>query len=85
VVSLPGGSEIMAFSVERHDDDTVTVFLPSSPAPTSGTLQRMPAGRVREVDVPVKEMFECISRWGVGSGPIFSAADRPPDEALPPA
>ena len=85
IVSMPGGGEIMAFSVERHDDGTVTVFVPSAPAPTSGTLQRMPADRVREVDVPVKQMFECISRWGVGSGRIFSAADRPPDAAPPPA
>jgi uncharacterized membrane protein len=85
VISMPGGGQLMAFSVERHDDGTATVFLPSSPAPTSGTLQRMPVERVREVDVSVKEMFECISRWGVGSARIFSAADRPPDEQLPPA
>ncbi len=85
VIAMPGGAETMAFSVERHGDGTVTVFLPSAPAPTSGTLQRVPAERVREVDVPVKEMFECISRWGVGSGQVFTAPDRPPDEALPPA
>ena len=60
------------FIVEEHADGRCTVFLPSSPAPAAGRVLIIAAIRVHPVDVPVTQMFACITKWGTGSGKLLA-------------
>jgi len=64
------------FIVEEHADGRCTVFLPSSPAPAAGRVLIVAAIRVHPVDVPVPQMFACITKWGTGSGKLLAALPR---------
>lgn len=60
-----------AFVVEEHDDGYVTVFVPAVPTPTAGQIYIVERGRVHAIDVPLKKVFTCVSKWGVGSAELL--------------
>ncbi len=66
-----------AFLVEEHEDGSYTVFVPASPTPTVGSLYILPRARVHPVDIPFAKAVECVSQWGMGSGKLLRAMQRP--------
>lgn len=58
---------VMAFVMERHANGCATIFVPSAPTPTVGTLFIARADQVQRVDVRLKDAMMCISRLGVGA------------------
>lgn len=50
---------------ECHDPDLVSVFLPTTPNPTSGFYLMVPRRDVRVVDVSVEEAFKLIMSAGI--------------------
>lgn len=63
---MPGAMQ-MGIVIEENDNDTVTVFIPSIPVLTVGTLFVVERIRVRPLDVGYLEYLECLGEWGVGS------------------
>ena len=61
------GAEQMGIVIEDNDNDTVTVFIPSVPVLTVGTLFVVERTRVKPLDVGYLEYLECLGEWGVGS------------------
>jgi uncharacterized membrane protein len=61
------------FIVEEHTDGRCTIFLPSSPTPTAGSVLIIAGAKVHALDVPVTTMFGCISKWGTGSAKLLEA------------
>lgn len=70
---------VPAFIVERLDDGSFTVFVPSAPTPFAGAIYVLAASRVHPVDVPFTEALKAISHWGQGIGALVAARqDRVP-------
>ncbi len=59
--------DVLAFIVEEHDSGDYTVFVPTAPTPTIGTIYFLNQQKVRKLDVPITEAVDCIMHWGIGS------------------
>ncbi len=68
---------VPAFIVEEHPDGRYTVFVPVSPTPAAGQIYILPAERVHPVAVSFAKAVGCVTRWGVGSGELLKAMQRP--------
>lgn len=64
-------NELPAFIVERLPDGRVTVFLPSSPTPATGTVAIVTADRIVPLTTSSGAMFSALSRWGEGTGALL--------------
>jgi len=58
---------VSAFITDEHENDKVTVFVPTGPNPTSGNIYHLPAKYVHPVDVPVEDAMRSIISCGAGS------------------
>ncbi len=56
-----------AFITDRHDDGTVTVFIPTGPNPTSGFIYHLNEKYVHPVDVSVEDAMRSVISCGAGS------------------
>jgi uncharacterized membrane protein len=59
-----------ALLVEREPPGFCTVFLPDSPAPTSGSVRIVKATRVRPLDASMLNLLACLTRSGTGAGAL---------------
>lgn len=67
---------VPAFIVERHSDQSCTVFVPSCPTVGAGALYILTPERVHPVNVPMHRMIKCITRFGMGSGDLLAAMHK---------
>ena len=58
---------VTAFVTDRHDNGTVSVFVPTGPNPTSGFIYHIPEKYVYPVDVPVEDAMRSVISCGAGS------------------
>lgn len=58
---------VSAFITDRHQNGTVTVFVPTGPNPTSGNIYHLPSQYVHPVDVSVEDAMRSIISCGAGS------------------
>ena len=65
-------SDVLAFIVEEHDNGDYTVFVPTAPTPTIGTIYCLKREKVRKLDVSMAAAVECIMHWGIGSKSLFA-------------
>lgn len=61
------GSAVIGFIMEENLDGSLTVFVPSSPALTLGSLHLVDRERVTILKAGSMEVANCISQWGIGS------------------
>jgi uncharacterized membrane protein len=71
---------VPAFIIERLDNGSFTVFVPSVPTPFAGALYVLTPDRVHEIDVPVAQAARALSQWGIGTGSLI-AKMKPRDAA----
>jgi uncharacterized membrane protein len=69
-VNFDDQSQIV-FEVERNDDGLVTVFLPGSPDPWSGTVAHVTADRVEVLDASFNTVVQCLRKAGRGAGDLL--------------
>jgi len=62
---------LLVYIIEEHDNGYFTVLMPGAPVGTAGGLRYVPGKRVKRLNVPLGQVFNCISHYGVGSGPFF--------------
>lgn len=67
------GTAVLGFVMEENDNDTITVFVPSVPAITVGSLHIVERNRVFLLEVTHREIVNCITEWGVGSNKIVGS------------
>ncbi|MDF7823183.1 DUF502 domain-containing protein [Pontiellaceae bacterium B12227] len=60
-------TKVTAFITDRHDDGTVTVFVPTGPNPTSGFIYHLNEQFVHPVDVSVEDAMRSVISCGAGS------------------
>jgi uncharacterized membrane protein len=75
------GGFVVAFQVEEFDSGFVSIFLPSSPSPTSGSVFLYPKSMVHPIPVTFFKTLRCVSKWGNGAGPLLAALASTPDGA----
>ncbi|NVJ59048.1 MAG: DUF502 domain-containing protein [Gammaproteobacteria bacterium] len=65
---------VTAITTARHDDGTVTIFMPTGPNPTSGNIYHMPGELVETIPgATVESMMRTIIACGAGSDKLFSS------------
>jgi uncharacterized membrane protein len=69
----PGVAEY-GFVMEEHDNDLLTVFIPSTPVLTVGNLYVVDRERVTYLTAGTSEIADCITQWGTGSKKIIGDA-----------
>ncbi|HET9037313.1 MAG TPA: DUF502 domain-containing protein [Myxococcaceae bacterium] len=62
---------VVGVIVERHPIGWVTVFVPSTPAPASGSVYLFPETKVHAVDLPLGVGLKAASRYGRGAGALL--------------
>ena len=69
---------VTAIITSRHDDGTLTVFVPTGPNPTSGFIYQIPE-HLAEIrpDIKVEAAMKTVISCGAGSAKLFAPA--PPD------
>ncbi|QDF98641.1 hypothetical protein CJ010_19915 [Azoarcus sp. DD4] len=68
----PGGD-----AAHHLDGDFVSVYVPTTPNPTSGFFLMMPAADVVELDMSVDEALKYIISMGVVAPPVRKPTERP--------
>jgi len=71
VMKIGSDSLVFVYIIEEHDTGYFTVLIPGSPVGTAGGLQYVPQANVRRLKVPLARVFNCITSYGIGSGPLF--------------
>jgi uncharacterized membrane protein len=66
-------TKVTAFITDRHDDGTVTVFVPTGPNPTSGFIYHLNEQFVHPVDVTVEDAMRSVISCGAGSEKLIKA------------
>jgi len=60
--------------MDEFADGRLLIFVPASPAPTSGTLYIVTPDRVDILDTPLLPFLKAISSWGLGLREIVEGA-----------
>ncbi len=72
MVRLHGpGSAVFGLVMEEHENGVLTVFLPSAPALTIGSLHVVERERVTFLEASTVDVANCISQWGIGSEKVL--------------
>jgi len=74
---------LLAFIMEEGADGLLTVFVPSAPTPTAGSLYFLRADQIRRLDIPVRDAVKCIMQLGVGSGQLLRGPRGPALQSSP--
>ncbi|MCX4026152.1 DUF502 domain-containing protein [Endozoicomonas sp. SM1973] len=68
---------VTAIVTARHEDDTVTIFMPTGPNPTSGNIYHVPEKLVTYYpDASVEKMMKSIIACGAGSDSLFTSNNK---------
>ena len=62
---------VFAFVMEENDNDLITVFVPSTPALTVGTVYVVNRESVTLLETTASDMMNCVSQWGVGTKKVL--------------
>ena len=77
---------VPALIVEKLDDGSYTVLVPSAPTPMAGSIYILPRDRVHPVDIPLAKAIGVFSKWGTGAGEFVQAmrsrSDSPTGQAV---
>ena len=69
-------TKVTAFITDRHDDGTVTVFVPTGPNPTSGFIYHLNEDYVHPVNVSVEDAMRSVISCGAGSEKLIAGLKR---------
>lgn len=67
------GTSVLGFVMEQNPDETVTVFVPSTPALTMGTVHIVSRELVQLLDARHLDVAGCITDWGIGAHEVATA------------
>ena len=67
------GVSVFCFVMEENDNGSMTIFVPSSPAITVGTVYIVDRSRVTILDATARDLADSISQWGVGSRKVIGS------------
>jgi len=65
---------VFAFVMEENDNDLITIFVPSTPALTIGTVYIVNRECVTLLETSASDMVNCVSQWGIGTKKVLKKA-----------
>jgi uncharacterized membrane protein len=68
------GTGVLGFIMEENDNGSLTVFVPSVPTLTMGSLHVVDRERVTMLEAGSIDVTNCISQWGIGSRKILGSS-----------
>jgi uncharacterized membrane protein len=60
--------------MEDNGGPCLTVFVPSTPVATVGTLHIVERDRVQMLNLSSKDAAECVTQWGIGMTALLEPA-----------
>jgi uncharacterized membrane protein len=60
------GTAVLGFIMEENENGSLTVFVPSAPTLTVGSLHVVDRERVTILEAGSMDVTNCISQWGIG-------------------
>ena len=63
---------VLGFVMEENSDDTLTVFIPSTPAITIGNIYIVSPDRVTLLSANHLDLLNCIADWGSGTAKVLN-------------
>jgi len=72
LLSLDEGLKCIVFVMEVHGDGWLTIFVPETPNPASGTVQFVKEDRVQRLPLKLHEVGPLLQHWGVGMKGVFA-------------
>ena len=72
LLTIDPGIEAFVLVIEDHGDGHLTVFLPGSPNPASGSVQVVRKDLVRMLNVRMTDIGAALQQWGVGSAKVIA-------------
>lgn len=66
------GVESFVFITEDHGDGRLTVFMPGTPNPGSGSVKIVPRELVSPLHVRISSVANALQQWGVGSARLLA-------------
>jgi uncharacterized membrane protein len=67
---------VPALIVEKLENGSFTVLVPSVPTPMAGSIYILPPDRVHPVDLPLTTAISVFSKWGTGAGEFVRAMEE---------
>ena len=74
LLTLPNGTKAFVLIIEEHGDEAATVFLPSAPTPTVGTVQIAERKQLQALNLRGREVMQMLSQWGFGARGLLEKA-----------
>ena len=68
------GTAVFGFVMEENENGLLTVFVPSAPVLTVGTVYLVERERVTILDEGAIALTDCISKWGIGAQKMIERA-----------
>ena len=69
---------VLGLITSRHDDGTLSVFVPTGPNPTSGFIYHVDGDLVeRRPDIGVEQMMKTVVACGAGSAALLKRGEAP--------
>lgn len=70
------GAECFVFITEDHCNGKLTIFIPETPNPGTGTVQIVSRELVRPLNVRITNIAHALQQWGVGSAKLLARHDN---------
>ncbi|HCN78075.1 MAG TPA: hypothetical protein DIT13_12885 [Verrucomicrobiales bacterium] len=70
------GDESFVFITEDHGNGKLTIFVPETPNPASGTVHIVPKECVRPLHVRITSIATVLQQWGMGSAGLLAQHER---------
>ena len=67
------GVAVLGLVVEENDNETLTVFVPTAPAMTVGSLHIVSRDRVTYLEADMLDLVNCVTEWGTGSKKLLGS------------
>ena len=65
------GTAVLGVVIEENNNDTVTVFVPSAPMITIGSLYVLDRKQITYLDASTLDFINCVAEWGIGSNKLL--------------
>jgi len=78
LLTLPTGAKAFALIIEEHGDGGATVFVPSAPTPTVGTVQIAERDQLQILNLRGRDVLQMLSHWGIGARGLLQEARANP-------
>lgn len=72
LLTLGEGARCFAYITENHGNGLLSVFIPDSPNPSSGSVQVVRADLIEPLNVHIADLSLALQQWGVGAAKVLA-------------